>query len=117
MEEETQAEGPISRSDSLNAIYSGINSTTLEEIMEIDVRQSYGSKIDTLIRHVLWIRDNDNGAKSIIFSQFKDFLDMLAIAFREHRIGFDSIDHNGGTERFMQNPSVLSNVFTDSMQC
>jgi E3 ubiquitin-protein ligase SHPRH len=111
MEEEIQTAGLTSRSDSLNGIYSGINNFTLEQIKGIDVRHSYGSKIDTLIRHVLWIRQNDNGAKSIIFSQFKDFLDTLAKVFSECKIGYDSIDHRNGTERFMQDPSVRSNTY------
>jgi len=35
---------------------------------------SYGSKIQTLIRHLLYIQCTDPGAKSIIFSAWADSL-------------------------------------------
>jgi hypothetical protein len=35
---------------------------------------SYGSKIQTLIRHLLYIQYTDPGAKSIIFSAWADSL-------------------------------------------
>src|SRR5947209_10564627 len=39
-------------------IYTGINSNTLHEIKCIDLKQSFGSKIDMMVRHLLWIRKN-----------------------------------------------------------
>ena len=89
------------------SIYSGISSVTLNQIKSIDVEGSFGTKIDTLARHLLWIRDNDPGAKSIIFSQFKDFLDVLARAFAKFKIGFTTIDKKAGIEKFKKDPSVI----------
>ncbi|KAL9119541.1 MAG: hypothetical protein Q9187_003907, partial [Circinaria calcarea] len=88
------------------SIYSGINKATLNQIQNIDVEGSFGTKVDTLARHLLWIRDNDPGAKSIVFSQFKDFLDVLARAFSRFKIGFTSIDKKDGVEKFKKDPSV-----------
>ncbi len=67
---------------------------------------SFGTKIDTLARHILWIRANDAGAKSIVFSQYKDFLDILAKAFSRFKIAFTGIDQKDGIDKFKEDPSV-----------
>ena len=87
-------------------IYSGITSSTLNHIKNIDLDGSFGTKIDTLARHVLWIRENDPGAKSIIFSQFKDFLEVLGKAFDQFRIAYTSFDKVNGVHKFKSDPSV-----------
>ena len=53
-----------------------------------------------------------------MFSQFRDFLDVLARAFEKFRIDFTSIDKKNGAERFKKDPSVsplllVVMVFTD----
>ncbi|MCJ1443122.1 MAG: hypothetical protein MMC23_003619 [Stictis urceolatum] len=89
------------------SLYSGINSKTLAEIKNVDILGSFGTKIDTLARHIIWLRSSDPGAKSIIFSQFRDFLDILARAFRRFKIGFATIDDKKqGIERFKKDSSV-----------
>lgn len=51
-------------------IYSEFNSDKLDEIKNIELAgPSFTTKVDTLVRHLLWLRDNDPGAKSIVFSQ------------------------------------------------
>ncbi|MCJ1282018.1 hypothetical protein MMC26_001341 [Xylographa opegraphella] len=105
--EEAQSITSDSDSDSAtSSIYSGINSLTLNQIKNIDVEGSFGSKIDTLARHILWIRENDPGAKSVIFSQYKDFLDVLSRAFSTFKIGFASIEKKNGVEKFKKDPSI-----------
>ncbi|MCJ1400590.1 hypothetical protein MMC11_003796 [Xylographa trunciseda] len=107
VQEEAQLSTSDSESDSAtSSIYSGINSLTLNQIKNIDVEGSFGSKIDTLARHILWIRENDPGAKSVIFSQYKDFLDVLARAFSKFKIGFASIDKKNGVEKFKKESSI-----------
>ena len=59
-----------------------------------------------MTRHLLWIRENDAGAKSIVFSQYRDFLDVLARAFSHSRIGFTAIDRKGGIDGFKNDASV-----------
>lgn len=107
VQEENQSSASDSASHSpASSIYSGINSLTLSQIKNIDVEGSFGTKIDTLARHILWIRENDPGAKSVIFSQFRDFLAVLARAFTKFKIGFASIDKKNGVENFKKDPSV-----------
>lgn len=51
-------------------IYSDFNSEKLAEIKNIELDgPSFTTKVDTLVRHLLWLRDSDPGAKSIVFSQ------------------------------------------------
>lgn len=51
-------------------IYSTFNAQKLAEIKNIELDgPSYTTKVDTLVRHLLWLRQVDPGAKSIVFSQ------------------------------------------------
>lgn len=103
----TQERTSPSSNSNKSAIYSEISKTKLAEIKNIDLDgPSFTTKVDTLARHLIWLRESDPGAKSIIFSQFKDFLDVLARAFERFRIGYSSIDKPNGIEKFKQDPSV-----------
>lgn len=51
-------------------IYSEFNADKLAEITSIELDgPSFTTKVDTLVRHLLWLRESDPGAKSIVFSQ------------------------------------------------
>jgi len=90
-----------------SAIYSEISKSKLAEIKNIELDgPSFTTKVDTLARHLMWLRETDPGAKSIIYSQFKDFLDVLARAFQRFRIGFSSIDKPNGIEKFKNDPGI-----------
>ena len=117
MQEETQSKGSDTNSETESiSIYSGISNTTLNQIKNIDVDGSFGTKIDTLARHILWIREHDPGAKSIVFSQFRDFLDILARAFGQFKIGHTSIDKKDGVEKFRKDPSVRTSHLAPYLQ-
>lgn len=109
LEEESQPKdegAELPAKSSSQAIYSGIRDVTLAQIKNIDIDGSFGTKIDTLARHMLWIRANDPGAKSIVFSQFRDFLDVLAKAFTQFKIAFTGIDRKDGTQVFKEDASL-----------
>lgn len=90
-----------------SSIYSEFSQVKLAEIKNIELDgPSFTTKVDTLARHLIWLRESDPGAKSIIFSQFKDFLDVLANAFQKFRIGFSAINKADGIEKFKNDPSV-----------
>lgn len=78
----------------------------MKEIKTIELDGSYGSKVDMIARHLLWIRNNDPGAKSIIFSQFGDFLEVLREALRKWKIGSSSISDRNGIAKFRSDPAV-----------
>lgn len=93
---------------SQNAIYSDISSGLLREIKNVDLEGSYGTKIDTLARHIIWLRAHDPGAKSIVFSQYKNFLMVLQGAFTRFGIASTTVDNKDGIEKFKKDPSVCN---------
>lgn len=78
----------------------------MNEIKNIDLSGSYGTKIDMIARHLLWIRANDPGAKSIIFSQFRDFLGVLHEALKKWKIGVSGIAEKDGILKFKNDAAV-----------
>ncbi|KAF4985370.1 hypothetical protein FDECE_16606 [Fusarium decemcellulare] len=88
-------------------IYSEFNSDQLAEIQNIELDgPSFTTKVDTLVKHLIWLRESDPGAKSIVFSQYKGFLSILRNAFSRFRVGFASIDDPNGITRFKEDASV-----------
>lgn len=109
-----RSESPTPQSSS---IYTDIGSETLSQIKSVDLNGSYGTKIDTLARHILWLRAHDAGAKSIVFSQYREFLDVLGTAFKQFGIGFSRMGKAGAVDKFQQDASVevfLLDAKTDS---
>ncbi|KAK8110589.1 uncharacterized protein PG998_007046 [Apiospora kogelbergensis] len=100
-------DGGSSHKSRKSGIYSMFSEEKLQAIRQIDLSgPSFATKIDTLIRHLMWLRQEDPGAKSIIFSQFKGFLEVLGRAFDHYRIGFSSFDTKDGISRFKEDPGI-----------
>lgn len=88
-------------------IYKEFSAEKLAEIKNIDLDGPvFTTKVTTLVRHLLWLREHDPGAKSIIFSQYADFLSVIDSAFRRYRIGFSSFEKPNGITDFKEDPSV-----------
>jgi E3 ubiquitin-protein ligase SHPRH len=108
---------PNESSPRQSAIYSEVDSKLMHELKGIDLPASFGTKIDTLSRHLLWIREHDPGAKAIVFSQYRDFLDVLGRAFGTFKIGHSRLGRPGAVEKFRHDASVdclLLDAKTDS---
>jgi E3 ubiquitin-protein ligase SHPRH len=104
---EVHKRSSLSSTSRKSGIYSEISKSKLAEIKNIELDgPSFATKVDTLARHLMWLRETDPGAKSIIYTQFRDFLDVLARAFQRFRVGFSSIDEPNGIERFKNDPGV-----------
>ncbi|ESZ90401.1 hypothetical protein SBOR_9212 [Sclerotinia borealis F-4128] len=93
---------PNSNSPRKSAIYSDVSKATLAAIKNVELpgNNSFGTKVDTLARHILYLRESDPGSKSIVYSQFADFLLVLSRAFAVFRIGHSSIGNSNGIEKF-----------------
>lgn len=88
-------------------IYTTFSTDKLAEIKNIDLLGlSFTTKVDTMVRHLLWLRTSDPGAKSIVFSQYPAFLSILGEAFRQHRIAFSRYTDRNGIELFKDDPSI-----------
>ena len=67
---QSPAQRRMAASSKRTAIYSEFNSDKLAEIKDVELDgPSFTTKVDTLVRHILWLRESDPGAKSIVFSQ------------------------------------------------
>lgn len=91
-----------------SSIYTSVSASTLDAIKSVDLpsKASYGTKIDLICRTLLHLRAQDPGSKSIIFSQYRDFLNVLSAAFNAHRIGYSAISDKNGISRFREDASV-----------
>ncbi|VDB95380.1 unnamed protein product [Peniophora sp. CBMAI 1063] len=95
--------------------YNSIPRDVLDEIDSFEVGGSYGSKIESLVRHLLYLRITDPGAKSIVFSAFEDSLHIVEHALRTNDIPCLRIESTAGTGkartpaavRFKQDPELL----------
>lgn len=105
-QEEKSSSKPHAGGYSQNALYSDISSGHLKEIRNVELKVSYGTKIDTMARHIIWLRTQDPGAKSIVFSQYRSFLTVLQEAFGRFGIGSTTVDHKSGIENFKKDPKV-----------
>ncbi|GJC82189.1 putative ATP-dependent helicase C144.05 [Colletotrichum liriopes] len=95
-----------------SGIYSHFSSEKLAQINDIELASlSFGTKVDTLIRHIFWLRESDPGAKSIIFTQYKSFLEILGAAFDRYKIGFSTIDRPNGITRFKEDAGIECFMF------
>jgi E3 ubiquitin-protein ligase SHPRH len=100
-----------------SSIYANADDKLMDEIKSVDLPVSYGTKIDTLGRHLLHIRNTDAGVKSVVFSQYREFLDVLSTAFTQFKIGHTRLGNPRAVETFKNDPSVdclLLDAKTDS---
>lgn len=59
-----------------------------------------------IARHIIYLRESTAGTKSIIYSQFTDFLTILAHAFNTFRIGHSTCGIRNGVEKFKNDPGT-----------
>ncbi|KAK9368135.1 SNF2 family N-terminal domain-containing protein [Lipomyces kononenkoae] len=86
-------------------IYSNMNEDVLSRIKSIDLVGSYGSKIDMILRHMIWLREHEPNVQVVLFSQWADFLYLLGIALFRHSIKYATLERN--MEEFKSNPEVM----------
>ena len=103
----TVSGSPSSDRSITKSIYSDISSATLNQIKDIELNGlSFGSKVDTICRHLFWLRVQDPGSKAIIFSQYREFVDVLGRAFNQYKIRFSRFDDKNGIETFKNDSAV-----------
>ncbi|KAK9465204.1 SNF2 family N-terminal domain-containing protein [Lipomyces arxii] len=76
------------------AIYSDMSELALDKIKAIELSGSYGSKIDMLLRHMLWLKENEPNVQVVVFSQFTEFLNLVGMAMLMHGVRYASTDRN-----------------------
>ncbi|KAL9105833.1 MAG: hypothetical protein Q9227_009041 [Pyrenula ochraceoflavens] len=91
-----------------NSIYTTVSSATLNQIKNIDLpgTANFGTKVSLLCRHLIWLRHSDPGSKTLIFSQFREFLSILARAFSQQKISYSTVDSQNGLQEFKTKPEI-----------
>ncbi|KIO21101.1 hypothetical protein M407DRAFT_29255 [Tulasnella calospora MUT 4182] len=93
--------------------YNIISAETLEALTKVESFGNpgqYGSKIQTLVRHLLLLEETDPGTKSIVFSAWADSLHIIEHAMAANGISCIRIDANAGKRtaayQFQTNPAI-----------
>ncbi|KAF3989492.1 hypothetical protein FT663_03610 [Candidozyma haemuli var. vulneris] len=67
-------------SAAVHQVYRQLDDETLRRISQIKLQNSYGSKVDLIVKQALYLRSEDPEAQIVIFSQWQDLLVILAFA-------------------------------------
>jgi len=90
--------------------YNKIDPELFEDIQTMESFGSYGSKIQALVRHLLFLQATEPGAKSIVFSAWADSLHIIEHALQNNKIPCLRIDQSRGqsaAKRFRSDPDIL----------
>lgn len=69
-------------------IYTAVPQSFEKEMAKISLASSYGSKLDTIVRHLIWLRQKNKSAQVVIFSQWREMLELLETALTKNDIKF-----------------------------
>ncbi|KAL6308831.1 SNF2 family N-terminal domain-containing protein [Sparassis latifolia] len=90
--------------------YNLIDPKVFEEIQAVESLGSYGSKIQTLVRHLLYLETVEPGTKSIIFSAWADSLHIIQHALARNSISCIRIDQShakkSAAKKFRDDPNI-----------
>lgn len=85
---EMRSDTAISKIDSLNSIYGTLDQSTLDEIQLIPLKNLYSSKVDIIVKQVLYLKDKDSSVQIVIFSQWQDLLYIIGTALKSANVSF-----------------------------
>lgn len=74
--------------DNLHSIYKPIDKLVIEEIQRFQLKNSYSSKVDLIVKQVLYLKSKDPNVQIVIFSQWQDLLYIIGTAFISANISF-----------------------------
>ncbi|TFK26931.1 hypothetical protein FA15DRAFT_666880 [Coprinopsis marcescibilis] len=92
-------------------VYNNIDTDLYDQIQKVESYGDFGSKIQMLVRHLLYLQTSDTGAKSIVFSAWADSLHIVELALNRNGIKCLRIDQNSKGEsaakKFRTDPEIL----------
>lgn len=90
--------------------YNVIDPLLFQEIQAMESFGDYGSKIQTLVRHLLYLQSTEPGAKSIVFSAWSDSLYIVQHALQGNGINCLRIDQKSkgqsAANKFKSDPTL-----------
>ena len=79
---------PHKSADNLHSIYKPIDKSVIDEIQRFQLKNSYSSKVDLIVKQVLYLKSKDPNVQIVIFSQWQDLLYIIGTAFLSANISF-----------------------------
>lgn len=77
------------------------------QISKHQIVREYGVKIDTIVKHAMYLRSQDPLSQIVVFSQWGNMLKVLKTAFSENKVSVASIkDPVNNVNEFRENPDV-----------
>lgn len=90
--------------------YNMVDPDLFESIQMMESHGSYGTKIQTLVRHLLYLQVSDPDSKSIVFSAWADSLHIIEYALKLNGITSLRVDKNSGKQnaakKFRVDPTI-----------
>lgn len=103
-------------------VYKSLDNEMLREIMNVPLKESYGAKVDMIVRQAIFIKNHDKSSQILVFSQWSEFLKILAQSMKRNGVKFlsstkvpgQSMQHtrrgkrseDNSIERFKKNPEI-----------
>jgi len=84
------------------------NKVPIDRHEVIEVKGSWGTKLENVVRKILSIIAKEKDAKVLVFSQWNDVLILMARALQENQIKF--VNLLGGKKRFRQNLEIFLSI-------
>ncbi|KAF9965836.1 hypothetical protein BGZ70_003983 [Mortierella alpina] len=78
-----------------------------DAIRRFTIQDGYGSKIDSIVRHIAYLTREDPETKCLVFSQWSNLLKLLGDSLNSNRIGFVKLDGSSvktAVKQFKEDP-------------
>ncbi|KAK6199919.1 SNF2 family N-terminal domain-containing protein [Scheffersomyces amazonensis] len=83
-----QVEDTKNHNSNLFSIYKPLPKEVIEEIQGIKLKNSYSSKVNMIVKQVLYLRSQNPDVQIVVYSQWQDMLYILGTAFKAADISF-----------------------------
>lgn len=69
-------------------VYHKMDKNNLYDINSIKIKNNFGSKVNTIVKQVLWLKKHDPYVQIVIYSQWTQLLQIIGNAFRQNGITY-----------------------------
>ncbi|WEJ97680.1 ATP-dependent DNA helicase [Yamadazyma tenuis] len=83
-----EASNTLEKDKNLYSIYKHMDDMVVNDIQKIKLKHSYSSKVDMIVKQVLYLKQQDPSVQIVVFSQWQDLLYILATAFKHAEISY-----------------------------
>lgn len=80
-------------------VYKSLDDDMLRKIVSIPLVESFGSKVDMIVRQALFLRNQEGGVQILVFSQWPQFLHILGQSLKQNGVRYISSADTGRKRR------------------